>query len=78
MEEILKNILFTISIISGSLMVISLLIIANIKLICVAIDHLKVGNVIKECLIIYLKQKRPDWKIKKEDISFEKGRINKK
>lgn len=78
MIEITKNLLFIASVISGTLMLIGLFIIVTIRLICIAIDHLKVGNVIKECLIIYVKQKRPDLEIKKEDIDFTKGRIKRK
>lgn len=77
MEEILKNVLFYISLISGSVMLICLFIIGTIRLIGFSIDHLKIGSVMRECLMIYIKQKRPDLKVKKEDISFGKGRIKK-
>lgn len=77
LSEIIKNVLYIASILSGSILMISLLITASIRLICIAIDNLKIGNVIKECLKIYLKEKRPDLNIKTEDIDFTKGRVKK-
>ncbi len=75
--EIIKNILYIAAVISGSISLISFFIIATIKMICFAIDSLKVGKIIRECLKIYLKQKRPDLNIKTEDINFTKERIKK-
>lgn len=76
-EEIIKNILYIVSIISGSIMIISLFAIVTIRMICFAIDHLKTGLIIKECLKIYIKQKRPTLKVETEDIDFTKRRIKK-
>lgn len=69
LSEIIKNVLFIIAEISGTVMLISLFIICSIKLTCIALDHLKVGNMIREALVLYIKLKRPDLKTK--NISFK-------
>ena len=68
MEEIIKQVLYYISLTAGSIMLICLLIAGAIKCICILIDHLRIVNVMKEALILYTKTKRPDLKVKDADI----------
>ena len=72
MEEIIKQILYYISLTTGSIMLICLLIAGAIKCICILIDHLRIVNVMKEALILYTKTKRPDLKVK--DVDIKKSR----
>lgn len=75
MEEIIKNILYYTAIITGSISLILLFLCALYRVICIFIDHCKNANVLKECLLIYIKQKQPNLKIKPEDIDFSRQRI---
>lgn len=72
MEELIKQILYYVLLSAGSFMLICLLIAGIIKCICILIDHLKVANVMREALMLYIKTKRPDLKIK--DVDIKKSR----
>ena len=76
MEEIIKNILYYTAIITGSISLILLFLCALYRVLCIFLDYCKNANIIRECLMIYIKQKRPDLKIRPEDIDFSKQRIN--
>lgn len=62
MELIIKEILYWIALGSGSIVLICLFVAGMIKAICILLDHLKVANVLREALLIYLRRKRPDLK----------------
>ena len=70
--EFIKEVLFYIALISGSIAFICLCISAIIRCVCILIDHLKVVNVMKEALQLYIKHKRPDLKIEDKDIKINK------
>lgn len=70
MEELIKQVLYYISLCTGSIMLICLLIAGTIKCICILINHLRIANVMKEALMLYVKTKRPDLKIKDTDIKL--------
>ena len=72
MEEIVKEFLYWVCIGSGSIFLICLFIASMIRAICILIDHLKVVNVMKEALQLYIKHKRPDLKIEDKDIKTNK------
>ena len=72
MEEIIKQILYYVSLSAGSIMLICLLIAGAIRCICILIDHLRIANVMREALMLYIKTKRPDLKIK--DVDIKKSR----
>ena len=78
METIIKDFLYWIAIGSGSIFVICLFIAGMIRAICILIDHLKIANVMREALMLYIKTKRPDLKLKEEDINISKSRIEKR
>ncbi len=75
MTEIIKNVLFYLALISGSIMIICLLIAGIIKCCCILLDQLKVAKVIKEAIILYAKTKNQDLKIREVDL--KKQRISK-
>ena len=64
--ELIKNILFYTAIGTGSLSIICLLIAGLIRCICVLLDHLKIANVLRELLALYIKEKT--LKITEEDL----------
>ena len=70
--EFIKEVLFYTALISGSIAFICLCISATIRCVCILIDHLKVVNVMKEALQLYIKHKRPDLKIEDKDIKINK------
>ena len=70
--EFIKEVLFYTALISGSIAFICLCISAIIRCVCILIDHLKVVNVMKEALQLYIKHKRPDLKIEDKDIKINK------
>ena len=72
MEEIIKQILYYVSLSAGSIMLICLLIAGIIRCICILIDHFKIVNVMREALMLYIKTKRPDLKVK--DVDIKKSR----
>ena len=80
MIEIIKNILFGVALVSGSICTILLFLILLYRVILVFIDNMKNANVFRQCLMIYIHRKRPDIKIELEDIDIQKQgiRLNKK
>lgn len=72
MEEIIKDILYYISLIIGSIAIISLLIVVTMRCICILLDHLKAGNVIKKALKLYIKENTKIKKIKAEDVDLSR------
>ena len=72
MEEIIKQILYYVSLSTGSIMLICLLIAGAIRCICIMLDHLRIANVMREALMLYIKTKRPDLKLK--DVDIKKSR----
>lgn len=75
MIEFITNVLFNITFLCGCVIIISLLLIITFRIICILIDHLRIGNMVRKALIMYLKQKRPDLKIQEKDIVVKKGEI---
>lgn len=85
MIEIIKNILFGVALISGSICTILLFLILLYRVILIFIDNMKNANVFRQCLMIYIHRKRPDIKleleledinIKKQGIHIERGVIH--
>lgn len=76
MLEIIKNILFGIALISGSICTILLFLILLYRVILIFIDNMKNANVFRQCLMIYIHRKRPDIKIELEDIDIQKQGIH--
>lgn len=76
MIEIIKNILFYIALISGSICTILALLILVYRVILIFIDNMKNANVFRQCLMIYIHRKRPDIKIELEDIDIKKQGIH--
>lgn len=69
--EVIKDILFYMAVISGSLGLITLLICGVIKGICLLLDHLKVANTLREALALYIKTKNQDRRIEEKDIKVK-------
>lgn len=76
MIEIIKNILFGVALVSGSICTILLFLILLYRVILVFIDNMKNANVFRQCLMIYIHRKRPDIKIELEDINIQKQGIH--
>lgn len=76
--EFIKEVLFYTALISGSIAFICLCISAIIRCVCILIDHLKVANVMREAIMLYIKTKRPSLEIKEENINISKSRIERK
>ena len=76
MIEIIKNILFGVALISGSICTILLFLILLYRVILIFIDNMKNTNVFRQCLMIYIHRKRPDIKIELEDIDIKKQGIH--
>lgn len=76
MIEIIKNILFGVALVSGSICTILLFLILLYRVIHVFIDNMKNANVFRQCLMIYIHRKRPDIKIELEDIDIQKQGIH--
>lgn len=76
MIEIIKNILFRVALISGSICTILLFLILLYRVILIFIDNMKNANVFRQCLMIYIHRKRPDIKIELEDIDIQKQGIH--
>ena len=76
MIEIIKNILFGVALISGSICTILLFLILLYRVILVFIDNMKNANVFRQCLMIYIHRKRPDIKIELENIDIQKQGIH--
>ena len=78
METIIKDFLYWVAIGSGSIFLICLFIVGMIRAICILIDHLKVANVMRKAILLYIETNRKDLKIKEEDINISKSRIEKR
>lgn len=76
MIEVIKNILFGVAVITGSICIILLFLILLYRLILVFIDNMKNANVFRQCLMIYIHRKRPDIKIELENIDIQKQGIH--
>lgn len=76
MIEIIKNILFGVALVSGSICTILLFLILLYRVILVFIDNMKNANVVRQCLMIYIHRKRPDIKIELEDIDIQRQGIH--
>ncbi len=68
MDAIIKEILYYLVLGSGSIALICLLIAGTIRCICILIDHLKVANVLRKALLLYVKVKNPNVQVKDVDI----------
>lgn len=74
--ELVKNILFNITLICGSICSISLLVAGAIRCICIMIDHLQVADTFRKALVLYVKTKNPNLQhIKESDVDLSKRRI---
>ena len=76
MIEIIKNILFGVAVISGSICTILLFLILLYRIILVFINNMRNANVFRQCLMIYIHRKRPDIKIELEDIDIQGIHLN--
>lgn len=79
MIEVIKNILFGVAVITGSVCTILLFLILLYRVILVFIDNMKNAEVFRQCLMIYIHRKRPDIKLQLEDlknIDIQKQRIH--
>lgn len=69
--SLIKEILFYISLISGCIVTISLMVCIAIRIFFIALDHCKRANVIREALQLYIKSKEPTYKIERNDLKDE-------
>lgn len=76
MIEMIKNILFGVALISGSICLILLFLILAYRVILVFIDNMKNANVFRQCLMIYIHRKRPDIKLELKDIDIQKQGVH--
>lgn len=76
MIEIIKNILFLVATISGSICLVLLFLVLVYRVVLIFIDNMKNANVFRQCLMIYIHRKRPDIKIELEDIDIQKQGIH--
>lgn len=76
MIEIIKNILFGVAVISGSICIILLFLILLYRIILVFINNMRNANVFRQCIMIYIHRKRPDIKIELKDIDIQKQGIH--
>lgn len=68
MIEVIKNILFLVALITGSICTILLFLILLYRIILVFIDNMKNADVFRQCLMIYIHRKRPDIKLQLKDL----------
>lgn len=68
MIEVIKNILFGVAVITGSICTVLLFLILLYRIILVFIDNMKNADVFRQCLMIYIHRKRPDIKLQLEDL----------
>ncbi len=68
MIEVIKNILFLVALITGSICTVLLFLILLYRVILVFIDNMKNADVFRQCLMIYIHRKRPDIKLQLEDL----------
>lgn len=76
MIEVIKNILFGVAVITGSICTILLFLILLYRVILVFIDNMKNAEVFKQCMMIYIHRKKPDIKLQLEDIDIQKQGIH--
>ena len=69
--SLIKDTLFYISLISGCIVTISLMICIAIRIFFITLDHCKRANVIREALQLYIKSKEPTYKIERNDLKDE-------
>ena len=75
MEDIIKNILYSVASISGSICLILLFLILVYRVVLIFIDNMKNANVFRKCLMIYIHRNRPDIKLQLEDIDIKRQGI---
>lgn len=68
MIEVIKNILFLVALITGSICTILVFLILLYRVILVFIDNMKNAEVFRQCLMIYIHRKNPDIKLQLEDL----------
>ncbi len=68
MIEVIKNILFLVALITGSICTILLFLILLYRIILVFIDNMKNAEVFRQCLMIYIHRKNPDIKLQLKDL----------
>ena len=78
MIEIIKNILFWVATISGSICLVLLFLVLVYRVILIFIDNMKNANVFRKCLMIYIHRRNPDIKLELEDIDIKKQGIHRK
>lgn len=76
MINIIKDILFWTATISGSICLILLLICLVFRCFCIFLDHMKNANVLRKCIMIYIKRNRPDIKVELENIDIKRQGIH--
>lgn len=76
MINIIKDILFWTATISGSICLILLLICLVYRCFCIFLDHMKNANVLRKCMMIYIKRNRPDIKVELENIDIKRQGIH--
>lgn len=76
MIEVIKNILFGVAVITGSICTILLFLILLYRVILIFIDNMKNAEVFRQCMMIYIHRKRPDIKIELENIDIQKQGIH--
>ena len=77
MINIIKEILFWIATLSGSICIILLFICLSYRVFCIFLDHMQNANVLRKCLMIYIKRNNPCIKLEIDQIDISKNRINK-
>lgn len=68
MIEVIKNILFGVAVITGSICTILLFLILLYRVILIFIDNMKNADVFRQCMMIYIHRKRPDIKLQLKDL----------
>jgi len=76
MIEIIKNILFLVATISGSICLVLLFLVLVYRVVLIFIDNMKNANVFRKCLMIYIKRNHPDIKLELEDIDIKNQGIH--
>lgn len=76
MIEVIKNILFGVAVITGSICTILLFLILLYRVILIFIDNMKNADVFRQCMMIYIHRRRPDIKIELENIDIQKQGIH--
>ena len=68
MELLIKDILYYSVLISGSMILICLLVAGLIRSFCFMLDHLKVANTMREMIQLYIKTKQQEKTLQEKDI----------